>query len=429
MHDPLEEPTERPQQHQREQMEQQDLGVHTAASTADDDIDLSALLRVGTVVEAADRAARARRENNKKGQWARDAHEALSIIEAGGYEAPDGSGWIDLREPVLGAIHGSIYCGSSAWTQTKIQPPRFLSEQSIEVRCCTVLSATEELAFSATGAISVGALNFASARNPGGGFTTGASAQEESIARSSALYPCLTKHFKAFFVPSRRAASGAYTSDIIYSPGVPVIREDGGALLNRPYFVDVATAAAPNVGSMCRDSSLKEAEMQAEEALRERIPRILNLFARHGVVDIVLGAWGCGVFGNNPTTVAALFAEQLRGPYRGCFRRIIFAVLDAAMAKDFGIVFKVEVIAPSSEMSKWGAQRSWKAGRPLRDGDKKTKSKLEPPAVAGEVEGKEETKETRNEATSEGRHQDEKGGKQSRKSKRWQKRNPTDSFE
>merc|ERR1712113_311861 len=92
-----------------------------------------------------------------------------------------------------------------------------------EVRCCTTLAAAQDLAMSADCVAAPGVLNFASARNPGGGFTTGAQAQEESIARSSGLYPCLTKYFDEFFIPSRRAPSGAYTHAMIYSPAVPVL--------------------------------------------------------------------------------------------------------------------------------------------------------------------------------------------------------------
>merc|ERR1712066_639396 len=84
---------------------------------------------------------------------------------------------------------------------------------------------------------------------------------------------------------------------------------------------------------MQRDGS--GAEPAAEDAIQERIGRVLNTFAAHGVVDLVSGAWGCGVFKNDPATVASPFHKQLNGPFVGRFRRVVFAVLDKTMAEVF----------------------------------------------------------------------------------------------
>lgn len=326
--------------------------------------DVLELLKVGTVHEAQERAARARLEKSLKGQWARDAYEVLEIVAQGGYQEPHGSpDWVNISEDVCKAVANSIHYPEQQWHSGGIGHVHMKpAECSIIVQNCTCLSATQELALSTVGGPPPGALNFASARNPGGGFTTGAAAQEESIARSSALYPCLTKFFQDFFVPSRRAPSGAYTHDLIYSPRVPVLRNDSGQLLSQPYFVDFVTAAAPNVGSLRSRNNTKssaKAQSEAESILRERIPRVLEVFVRHGALDLVLGAWGCGVFGNDPAIVARIFKEQLRGRFQGRFRRVIFAVLDSSMAKAFGDEFGMDVVPPSSAGSKWGAQRKW----------------------------------------------------------------------
>lgn len=323
-----------------------------------DDVNVRQLLRIGTVGEVAERAASARKSGGSKGQWARDAHEVLQILEAGGYRFADVDEWIDISSQLRTAITTSEYFGSKAWRSVELPQPRFADVMETEVWNCTVLSATQTLARAPGCAWPVGALNFASARNPGGGFSTGAAAQEESIARSSGLYPCLTKHFESFFVPSRRAKAGVYTHDIIYSPAVPVVRDDEGRLLGEPYSVDFLTAAAPNVGAMQRDLG-KRAREVAQLELRERIARVMELFARRGAEELVLGAWGCGVFRNDPWVVARLFAQQLRGRCRGQFRRVVFAVLDASMAAAFGDVFRTEVLPPSSGGSIRGAQRRW----------------------------------------------------------------------
>jgi len=152
---------------------------------------------------------------------------------------------------------------------------------------------------------------------------------------------------------------------MIYSPQVPVLRDDSGLLLSEPYMVDFLTAAAPNVGVMrqsSRSGGSKTADMEAESVLRVRIPRVLEAFVRHGARDIVLGAWGCGVFGNDPAVVARIFKEQLSTTFRHRFRHINFAVLDTEMANTFAYAFGTNVVPPSSTGSKWGAQRRWGSG-------------------------------------------------------------------
>jgi len=307
------------------------------------EVDIAMLLRIGPVGEEATRAENARSVGGNKGKLAKMAYETLQMVEAGGFHSLDLAEWVDLRSPVHAAVRASVHHASDLWHPGSLPPPAF-SKASIEVRCCTCLAAAHELALSPGNESAPGVLNFASARNPGGGFSTGASAQEESIARSSALYPCLTKHFDAFFVPNRLAQSGAYTHDIIYSPKVPVIRGDEGQLLTPWYQADFLTCAAPNLGVLRqRHAKGQEAEQIANESLKERIARILHLFAKNGAVDLVLGAWGCGVFKNSPETVASLFREQLNGTFRGRFRCVIFAVLDPQMAQVFADTFGTEL--------------------------------------------------------------------------------------
>jgi len=302
-----------------------------ASSTAT----LAELLARGPVAEDQERASKTRSQGGPKAERARIAAETLSIIAAGGYKTRTGT-WASIKTEVAQAVEASEFHPARGQVAScKAAGGSFA--QSIEVRCCKVLGAAHELARSSKGA-RVGVLNFASARNPGGGFTTGAEAQEESIARSSAIYPCLSKHMDAFFEPNRRARSGAYTHDMIYSPHVPVIRDDYGVLLDTPYRVDFLTSPAPNAGVMMRDDR-QGGLKKASEILRERVERMLQLFAASGAVDLVLGAWGCGVFGNDPMTVANIFKEQLSRKYHGCFRNIVFAVLDREMAQVFQSVF------------------------------------------------------------------------------------------
>ncbi|HBR75644.1 MAG TPA: TIGR02452 family protein, partial [Cyanobacteria bacterium UBA11159] len=67
--------------------------------------------------------------------------------------------------------------------------PQF-SKTQFEVRNETTLMGGERIALTQKFK-KIGVLNFASAKNPGGGFLRGTQAQEESLARSSALYKSL----------------------------------------------------------------------------------------------------------------------------------------------------------------------------------------------------------------------------------------------
>ena len=169
----------------------------------------------------------------------------------------------------------------------------------------------------------VAALVFASARNPGGGFRTGAVSQEEDIARASALHACL-ESVPAFYQHHRSDADPRYSDRVIYSPGVAVFRDDTWQLLDEPYGLSLLTAAAPNLGAI--RASQPDLAPTVADVIRRRAVRVLEVAAAHGHRTLVLGAWGCGVFANDPATVADAFARALRGvPY---FDRVVFAVLD-----------------------------------------------------------------------------------------------------
>lgn len=173
----------------------------------------------------------------------------------------------------------------------------------------------------------VACLNFASAGSPGGGFRNGAQAQEESLARSSALYPCLCAAGD-FYTYHRAHPELTYTDRVVYSPAVPVFRDDAGDLLPSPYLVSFLTAAAPNRAAIERNQPHLLPEVP--EALARRAARVLRVAAAHGHRRLVLGAWGCGVFGNDADVVAETFAAALReGPW---FERVVFAVLDGRPA-------------------------------------------------------------------------------------------------
>ncbi|MCO5997039.1 TIGR02452 family protein [Actinoallomurus rhizosphaericola] len=178
-----------------------------------------------------------------------------------------------------------------------------------------------------TGAGRIAVLNFASARNPGGGYLGGARAQEEDLCRHSLLYPCLLRA-PEYYEAHRASRDLLYSDRVIWSPDVPVHRGNDGELLPAPYPVSFLTCPAPNTGeALRRDPAVAD---RIPAVLRARARRVLSVAAHHGARRLVLGAWGCGVFRNDPRQVAEAFHAHLAagGDYADVFDHVVFAVWD-----------------------------------------------------------------------------------------------------
>jgi uncharacterized protein (TIGR02452 family) len=260
------------------------------------------------------------------------------IIAAGRYSAPSGA-TVRLEPQVTAACEGTVsYTPAqtgdllAAWRASR-DPRR--ADTLIEVTGESSMNAARRLndAREADGAADtadggalgpVAVLNFASARNAGGGYLSGARAQEEDLCRVSALYTTLLRA-PDYYAAHRASFDLFYSHRVIYSPDVPVFRDEHHALLNEPYTVSFLTSPAPNTGAVDRDK-----RHLAPAILAERAARVLAVAAHHGRRRLVLGAWGCGVFRNDPAVVAAAFRDLLtgRGPFAGAFDHVVFAVLD-----------------------------------------------------------------------------------------------------
>jgi uncharacterized protein (TIGR02452 family) len=255
------------------------------------------------------------------------ANDTLRICFEGRYTAPTGSD-VSIRDDLQAAIDGTALYRPSEFRAVFRQRdailagrPRFAT--AMEVRPVTTLAAGRALLAEESEA-DVLALNFASAKNPGGGFLGGAQAQEESLARASGLYPCLQPQ-QEYYESNRRHGSALYTDHMIHAPRVPVFRDDDGTLLAEPYLLSFLTAPAVNAGAV------RHAERSLiEPVMRERTEKVLSVAVIHGHEILVLGAWGCGVFRQDPHEVARWFHEQLveSDTFRGAFRRVVFAVPD-----------------------------------------------------------------------------------------------------
>jgi uncharacterized protein (TIGR02452 family) len=271
------------------------------------------------------------------------AHETVAIVAAGSYRLPNGStaSIAPLVESCLAATESFPPARlRKVRNEVLVRAPEG-PPAAIEVQNETTLAAAARLLAAHSGT-SVAALNFASAKNPGGGFLNGSQAQEESLARSSALYASLLRA-PDYYDTHRRLSSCLYTDAMILSPGCPVFRDDDGTLLAEPYPVTFITSAAPNAGAIARNAPAEVEEIPA--ALRRRAELVLALAAWSGCASLVLGAWGCGVFRNDPELVAATFAELLspEGVWARHFERVAFAVLDTSDLGTFAAFRRVVV--------------------------------------------------------------------------------------
>jgi uncharacterized protein (TIGR02452 family) len=126
-----------------------------------------------------------------------------------------------------------------------------------------------------------------------------------------------------------------YSDFAVDSPDVPVFRSEdpAGALLDEPWPCSFITCPAVNAGALRRDAPGRSAEVVP--AMRARVEKVLTIAAAHGHAGVVLGAWGCGAFGNDGHEVAALFREALEGRFLGAFDQVVFAITDRSPERWF----------------------------------------------------------------------------------------------
>ncbi|MEV0964803.1 TIGR02452 family protein [Streptomyces sp. NPDC049910] len=248
------------------------------------------------------------------------ARQTEEIADAGRYRAPGGH-TVTIGGDLTAAVEGTRMYGPEP-VPVVPDTDRF---SLCEVTGESSLAAARRMTRRDAGRVAV--LNFASARNPGGGYLNGAQAQEEALCRASALYTTLLA-VPGFYSHHREVRDPFYSDRVIHSPGVPVFRDDRGALLDTPFTVGFLTSPAPNAGVIA--ARTPELAHRIPAALASRAERVLETAAATGYRRLVLGAWGCGVFRNDPARVAGVFRALLTGDGRfsGHFDEIVFAVLD-----------------------------------------------------------------------------------------------------
>ncbi|CQR55704.1 TIGR02452 family protein [Paenibacillus riograndensis] len=266
---------------------------------------------------------------NPRNKRASIARETLDILEKGNYTGPAGR-MVDIAGDVNACISGTrLYAPDELPQLITAARSRMGEASGRRAELAVTGESTLEAAYRLVvkeGKVQTVCLNFASAKNPGGGFLGGSQAQEESLARASALYPAISQKDEMYKY-NRSRKTCLYSHYMIHSPQVPVIRDSQDQLLAEPYCVSFITAPAVNAG-VVREREPQEVG-HIKTVMLERIRYILAVAAGNGHETIVLGAFGCGVFRNNPAEVAGWFKQVLLDEgYQSLFKQIVFAVLD-----------------------------------------------------------------------------------------------------
>jgi uncharacterized protein (TIGR02452 family) len=104
----------------------------------------------------------------------------------------------------------------------------------------------------------------------------------------------------------------------IYSPDVPIFRKDDGTQLTHPWLLSFITCAAPYATEI--------GQPEAGDLLKIRFQRVLEIARAFGHSSLVLGAWGCGAFHNDPKRTAIDFRDALgacgKTPCEACNGRV-----------------------------------------------------------------------------------------------------------
>ena len=239
-------------------------------------------------------------------------HSAVTAARDGHYLTRNGRK-VNWQDAVKAASAGAMSVEPDAALPRKPRPS--YPETRVQVRNETTLAAA--LQFVERGLRPV-ALNFANGIHPGGGFLNGARAQEEVLCRSSALFHTLIG--SPMYAAHANRELPDSTDWAIYSPDVPVFRADDGTILPQPWLLSFITCAAPYAPSV--------GQPRSGDLLQKRIHRVLAIAHANGHAELILGAWGCGAFGNDPTRTARDFRQALEGDFRGAFSDVVFAVTD-----------------------------------------------------------------------------------------------------
>jgi uncharacterized protein (TIGR02452 family) len=275
--------------------------------------------RGARLIDSPQDAADRRRELDLDRRTAqRLGEEAVTFLRQGWYPDAHG-GRVGWSEAVDRAMAQAVSIPTGA--PLPGPPPAHHATYLVEVANETSLAAARRLA--ALGRRPL-VLNMANGVQPGGGFLSGARAQEEYLCRSSALFATLVNDA---MYPSHAARPLPDSTDwAILSPDVPVFRDDTGTPLDEPWLVSVISSAAPYAPTV--------GQPRSADLLDARIARVLDIAQAYAYTSLVLGAWGCGAFANDTARAARDFRRHLENR-SGAFEHVVFAITDWSQERRF----------------------------------------------------------------------------------------------
>ena len=211
-------------------------------------------------------------------------------------------------------------------------------------------------------------LNMANAVYPGGGFATGSAAQEENMMRRTNIVPKLNdptklrwdEHDNPIYTKSMTDLINAKNGVVSCDDPVEMIspRQLHIVVRDREVFTDddlgyrfltqhevfpfyELRAAAVNLS---RYKTVTLSEKQREYIHNEMYHRInaqLWTLVQRGIRHVVLSAFGCGAFGNDPSKIATIYAELLKQPpYTDAFDVVAFSIFYAGFGANNAFVFQ-----------------------------------------------------------------------------------------
>ncbi len=251
---------------------------------------------------------------------------ALETIASGRYSNAAGQ-TRDLSATIATAV--AVKRSLSPDTSLPTPDPVRFRETSVQVINEITLAASWRLAQEGRRVL---ALSFANGIHPGGGFVKGNRGQESVLCRSSALYATLEGD--PMYAAHAARPEPDSTDWAILSPDVPVFRADEGSPLEEPWLLGILTCAAPYAPKLGRD--------RAGDLMESRIRRVLAIARAFDYEDLVLGAWGCGTYDNDPARIAAIFRAALE-EQAGAFRQVVFAIADWSPERRFLAPFAAEL--------------------------------------------------------------------------------------
>jgi uncharacterized protein (TIGR02452 family) len=264
------------------------------------------------------------------------AKRTLEVLDKGQYEHNDTP--VNVKSGVKNNIEKTYTISPDNWEkileESTVKKVKLGYETNTQMWNCSTIKAIEK----SNKELKTAVLNFASAKNPGGGFLGGASAQEESLARSSSLYASQTKNWEMYEY-NRSQSTFLYSDYMIYSPETLFWFDDNGYTFETPLVVDVITSPAPNKGAMLQHDRKNEMA-QIETVFKSRIEKVLALAVVNNIESIILGAWGCGVFRNESSEVAKYFKEVIESNFKNSFKEITYAIYDSSEKKANYLAFE-----------------------------------------------------------------------------------------